>query len=160
MRTPKVARRIVALMIMGVPPSYAQQGTSRVVSTHVAEEAEASALPGRVEVAENVGQRSCAQRTGVALVYGPRTELQCSDGLHYQRAITEGQARPLLDDCVGAEVRVPGKACEAIQVGHRERTAQPVCVHAYVGDADESAGLPSTSELGNRDAAAVRCILA
>ena len=44
---------------------------------------------------------------------------------------------------------IPGEASEAVEIGHGERAAEPVCIHADVGDADEAAG--GTMEHSARD---------
>ena len=51
-------------------------------------------------IADDVGERSGAERSGVTFVNGPRAELQGVNRFDYKRIAAKGETRPFVDDCV------------------------------------------------------------
>ena len=90
-------------------------------------------------ISSDVGQRAGTEWASVILVHRPRAELQIVDGSNYQRVASERHAGPFVDNLLRSQVRVPGETSETVEIGHRERTAQPVRIHADVGDSGEAA---------------------
>jgi hypothetical protein len=62
------------------------------------------------------------------------------DGVNHERVAAEGEPRPFINDLLAAEIRIPRKPSETVEIRHGQRTAHPVCVHANVGHAHEAAG--------------------
>ena len=74
----------------------------------------------------------------VTLVHAPGTELQFLDSLHQHWIASVRQPGPFIDDRLGAEVWVPCEAPKTIQVCHRQRTAEPIRIHADIRDPGEA----------------------
>ena len=72
-----------------------------------------------VVVSGDVREGLQAQRSGVVFVSAPGSELDLGDGLVHFGIGSEGEARPLVDDLLRAELGIPGEATEAIEVGLR-----------------------------------------
>ena len=75
-----------------------------------------------VMIAGDVGEGLQAQRPGVILIGAPGAELDGLDRLVDSGIAAEGEARPFFGDLPRAQIWIPGKPAEAIQVGLRQVT--------------------------------------
>ena len=94
--------------------------------------------PRPVVASQNVGQRSCAQRTGVAFVDTPGRKQHCRDGADNGRVVAERKLRPFLGDVARTQIGVPGEAAKPVEIGHGERMAEPVRIHTHIRHAHKS----------------------
>ena len=104
---------------------------------------------GVIMIAEDVGECSDSQWTGVAFVNTPGLQLQAVDRLPDQWVAAECQAGPFIDDGFRTDGGIPGKAREPIQIRHCQRTSEPVRVHPGVRDAGEASDGAMKSAAGD-----------
>src|SRR5262249_801540 len=87
---------------------------------------------------DDVGQCSGPKGSSVLFVRPPGAELHPHNRTNHFGIVTERQSSPFFGDLLRAQVGVPRKPAEAVEVCHREMVSQPVLITTYIGNGHKS----------------------